>query len=124
MLAQAKAHEKAQWLAATWQVPIGELTIGRWRIGPLRGMADLVAEATAMKNCLEDYGNLCLGFHLFVFSIREASTGKRRACCTVARAGRGAPWKLAQVAGKMNADPGDEMRRIAEAVAEEVRRKP
>lgn len=104
--ARAREHVQARRRAATpaWQIPFGERTIGpRW-IVPVRNLAELEAEALAMKNCLCDHELDC-GSGLFaVYSIRDALTSDREACFAVECEAPGREWKVVDVAGKGNAE--------------------
>jgi len=113
--AQARAHREALTVAASpdWEVPFDGMIDGRWQVVPIRNCAELSAEARAMRNCLGDYEADCRSGDVLVFSIRDQLTGERRACFSVARAPGGA-WELEHIAGKQNAEPGEEMRGLAE----------
>ena len=117
ILDQAQAHRKAIELALAepWPVPIEEMIWGPFRVVAIRSAADLMAEAMAMKNCLESYEEACRAGDVVVFSIRERTGAARIACFAAQRGEDELSWSVTEVAGKMNATVDPDIERVAEA---------
>lgn len=115
ILARAREHRKARELAAAvpWSVPMGEMRIDDWRVVPLRNPAEVVAEAKAMRNCLEDYVDDFGSGNFAVYSIRDGRSGKPLACFSVGRESPRHAWEVEQVAGPGNAEPTEELYAVA-----------
>lgn len=63
-----------------WQTRSEGVELGRWEAVPIRSEGALIREGHAMRNCLEQYVDECMGSEMEVYSIRERATGRRRAC--------------------------------------------
>jgi hypothetical protein len=117
ILEEARAWQRSK-VVVCWEVPVAEMTIGPWRVVPIGNSADLEAEARAMKNCLASYQPDCLSGLLAVFSIRDAASGKRKACFTATREFERDPWGVDEVKGKMNRDVEEVFWKIARLAVE------
>lgn len=53
---------------------------GRWQVVPIRSEEELVRESLAMRNCLESLGDACASGEMEIYSIRDRTTGRRKAC--------------------------------------------
>ena len=114
---QAQAHRRAVELALAepWPVPIEQMIWGPFLVVAIRSAAELMAEAMAMKNCLESYEEACRAGDVIVFSLRERANGARIACFAAQRDEDDASWSVMEVAGKLNASVAADIQRVAEA---------
>jgi len=101
-----------------WEPLLDAFTVDAHTITPLANAADLVREGLQMRHCAADYVDACRAGHYLMFSVAQHKTGKRVATVGIKKAGK--HWKLDQLSGKANIDPGPSMQRIAKLIRKRV----
>jgi len=110
---QARKHRLATDARAAlpWAVPCAPFDHGPYRVAPIATRADLHAEGDAMRNCLHTFSDGCAAGRFAAFSVRDRLSGRRLATFMLKRVPEG--WALTQIAGKGNAQVGQDLHALA-----------
>ena len=94
-----------------WRIPIEDFEFGQLTVVPLRSFGDLIREALAMRNCLQNYAETCASGEIEIYSVRDTATGKRKGCVGL-RIDDGVPTVI-DIKGFANTPPSGEVRQAA-----------
>lgn len=114
---QWKAEQSLQEVLAaansiTWKMQLAEMSLGPWRVVPLNSSEALTRESFAMRNCLRDYIVRCAAGVEEYYSIRDRTTGKRKACVGF-RFDEAGSGNLSDMKGFANSKPRWEFENLA-----------
>ena len=101
-----------------WAPMLETLTAGEYVVTPLATAAALVQEGWLMRHCAGDYVDHCRVGQYLMFAVALRSIGKRVATVGIKRDGQ--HWRLDQVQGKANRDPGPNVHRVARLIEMQV----
>jgi hypothetical protein len=109
---RAKLHASAN---RHWRTRLDEFADEFVQVTPLWSSEALIREAMAMRNCLEDYVDRCENGEVEVYSVRDATTGRRLGCVGVKFDEFDYPM-IADVKGFANTPPKGQVRRAADEI--------
>lgn len=101
--AEAEAAQLDEVEPAQWKNRLGIVATDRRIALPVESARDLVREGRTMRNCLASCLDDCKAGHLEIYSVRDAATGRRKACIGI-RYDR-EPAALFDVKGYANTPP-------------------
>jgi hypothetical protein len=97
-------------------VPLHSIHHGRWLLRLIDDAVGLFHEASAMRHCVSDFAQNCMTGTTLIVSIRRTADPHRRVATARLERGDGA-WRVAQVRGFANGNPGKGAERAAQFLA-------
>ena len=115
LVSQWKKYEEEQTLLAesenlVWDTRLDQFQLGQWLVIPITSSLELIRESMSMRNCLTNYRNDCEDGSIEIYSIRDATTGKRRGC--IGFVSNGEYLEVLDIKGFANTPPGSEIKQI------------
>lgn len=115
LVCQWKKVETEQTLLAEsenrfWHTRLDQFKLGQWLVIPIASSLELIRESMAMRNCLTNYRNDCEDGSIEIYSIRDATTGKRRGC--IGFVFNGGVLEVFDIKGFANTPPRSEVKQI------------
>lgn len=115
LVSQWEKHEEVQTLLAEsenrfWHTRLDQFQLGQWLVIPIDSSLELIRESMAMRNCLTNYRNDCEDGRIEIYSIRDATTGKRRGC--IGFVFNGGVLEVLDIKGFANTPPRSEVKQI------------
>jgi hypothetical protein len=112
-----RSYEKWARLCADhsqWVSELQEFEVDEWTVTPLCSAYQLALEGMQMRHCVADYSERCVQDEYRVFAVQRSDCGE--AMATVGLEKVEGQWKLDQVKGKCNSDPGPTLTALASEV--------
>jgi hypothetical protein len=108
-------QERGRMARLSWDVPIGPMRVGPFRVVPIADGKTMLNEACAMQNCIDSYTDACAEGRALFFSIQSDKADRSHAHLLFNRHDTG--WTFVRAAGFRNAPPSPKAEAIARLIA-------